>query len=74
MALLVLALVGCGEEAVPVEEGADSKGHAAPTAATAAVNRAVLKQLPFADTQDFIEARRGLIAALTSLCPTKTGS
>src|SRR5438445_94532 len=31
---------------------------------TAALNRAVLASLPFADTQDFDDARRGLVATL----------
>jgi alkyl sulfatase BDS1-like metallo-beta-lactamase superfamily hydrolase len=61
--LLALVLGGCGEKVVPVQEGADGAGHTAPTAATAAANRAVLDELPFADTRDFTDARRGLIAS-----------
>src|SRR5262245_55562404 len=34
---------------------------------TAALNRTVLESLPFADTQDFADARRGLLAALPEL-------
>jgi len=34
---------------------------------TAAVNRAVLDALPFADTQDFDDARRGLLATLPEI-------
>src|SRR5215470_19182329 len=37
------------------------------TAATQALNRAVLDTLPFADTQDFEDARRGLIGSLPEM-------
>src|SRR5262245_9065358 len=37
------------------------------TAATHALNRAVLDTLPFADTQDFEDARRGLIGSLPEM-------
>jgi alkyl sulfatase BDS1-like metallo-beta-lactamase superfamily hydrolase len=43
---------------VPVESPKDA------TAVTAALNRAVLEQLPFDDTQDFDDARRGFVATL----------
>lgn len=57
-----LAVTGCGPKRIQTEAGADASGHSAPTAITAAVNRAILEELPFADQQDFEEARRGLIA------------
>lgn len=59
--LAVLAACGDGGEYVPAE-GADARGHTAPTAATAEVNAAVLDALPADDRRDFENARRGLIA------------
>jgi alkyl sulfatase BDS1-like metallo-beta-lactamase superfamily hydrolase len=47
--------------------GADEAGFTAPTAATVEANAAVLEQLPFDDEQDFVDARRGLIAANENL-------
>ena len=43
--------------------GRDEAGRAAPTAFTIAANRAVREALPFDDTSDFENARRGLIGA-----------
>jgi alkyl sulfatase BDS1-like metallo-beta-lactamase superfamily hydrolase len=43
-------------------DGADARGHGAPTDVTAAHNAAVAEGLPLADQQDFEDARRGLIA------------
>lgn len=63
IAFLALVLTGCGDKNLPVNFGADVEGHTFPTTATIAANRAVLEQLPFADTQDFVDARRGLIAS-----------
>jgi alkyl sulfatase BDS1-like metallo-beta-lactamase superfamily hydrolase len=37
------------------------------TAITRALNRAVLDTLPFADTQDFDDARRGFVASLPEI-------
>ncbi|CAA0080749.1 Putative alkyl/aryl-sulfatase YjcS [Zhongshania aliphaticivorans] len=45
----------------------DENGSTPATAITAHRNRELLKKLPFEDTQDFIEARRGLIASDDSL-------
>jgi len=58
------ALLGaCTERPPETAAGADAEGHSAPSAATLAVNRAALKQLPLDDQRDFEEARRGLIAS-----------
>ncbi len=65
--LICASLLACNGKVVPVEEGADARGHTAPTAATIAANRAVLELLPFADDQDFIDAQRGFIAAPDTL-------
>jgi len=61
--LLVAAclLAGCDRSPAP-PAGADPAGHTAPSAATAAANRAVREALNLADQQDFEDARRGLIA------------
>jgi alkyl sulfatase BDS1-like metallo-beta-lactamase superfamily hydrolase len=61
--LFCATLLACDGKVVPVEEGADARGHTAPTATTIAANRAVLQALPFADDQDFIDARQGFIAS-----------
>lgn len=59
----LVALAACtGPEEVPRMEGADADGHTAPTAHTMAANAAVAEALPLADTTDFEQARRGLIA------------
>ncbi len=47
----------------PIDPNADSAGHVAPSEATAAKNRAVYDELPFANEQDFEFATRGLIAS-----------
>lgn len=60
--LAVLAACGDGGEYVPAE-GADARGHTAPTAVTAEANAAVLDALPADDRKDFENARRGLIAS-----------
>ncbi len=44
------------------ETDTDASGHTAPTTFTAKTNARVLEELPLDDQQDFIEARRGLIA------------
>lgn len=55
--------VGCGVHPVRQPEStADEQGHTPPTAVTAAANERILKQLPFSDQQDFVEAMRGLVA------------
>ena len=61
-ALAVLLLSACGKSEVPVGPDADAQGHTAPTPATLEANRESVKDLPLADTQDFEEAKRGLIA------------
>jgi alkyl sulfatase BDS1-like metallo-beta-lactamase superfamily hydrolase len=58
---LGILMTGC-DDAPVIEQGANEQGHTAATAITVQANRAVLEQLPFEDKQDFIDARRGLIA------------
>lgn len=64
--ILAVGLVACSD-APDYEEGADTRGHTAPTSATAQANQAFLEKRPFADRQDFEDARRGLIAQEASL-------
>ncbi len=61
MVIVGASIVGCGES-IPYEPDADDQGHTAPTAATIAINAAVLNNLDFSNKQDFEDARRGLIA------------
>jgi alkyl sulfatase BDS1-like metallo-beta-lactamase superfamily hydrolase len=62
--LLLPILFACGEEPPAAPATDETSGHVAPTQATARVNAAVLDALPFADRQDFEDARRGFVAAL----------
>ena len=55
-------LTACDKQ-LPYAPDADSNGHTAPTAATIAANTAVLEALDFSTTQDFEDAKRGLIAS-----------
>ncbi len=67
---LSLGMAGCSKAPSPQTPGdttADAQGHSAPTSATIQHNKQVLKQLPFSDKQDFIDAERGLIARESSL-------
>lgn len=64
--LVALGLTGCDSD-VPLEQGANAQGHTAPTPATIKANQAFLDKRPFADTEDFESARRGLIAQDPSL-------
>lgn len=66
--LLAALITGCDSNSgFEPESGADAQGHTPATAATERSNAAVREQLPFADTRDFDDARRGLIAAVDSL-------
>jgi alkyl sulfatase BDS1-like metallo-beta-lactamase superfamily hydrolase len=67
MAGLAIALSGCDTPNTSLDSSADAQGHSAPTAATAAHNEQIAKQLPFADRQDFADAERGLIASEDNL-------
>lgn len=53
--------------------GASESGHTAPTETTRSANEAVLKQRPFANREDFDNARRGLIAKAPDLVVTGEG-
>ncbi len=59
---LMLISIGCDKKN-PYSPDADSQGHTAPTAFTTALNDKVLTELPFDDRQDFVDCKRGLIAA-----------
>ena len=45
----------------------NAQGHSAPTVATIKANQDVIQQLPFDNKQDFIDAKRGLIASMDLL-------
>ena len=73
----VAALLACGPHELPdkasaqaPDEGASQRGLASPAAPknatrfTAEANAAVAMSLPFGDTQDFADARRGFVATL----------
>lgn len=63
--LAMIAMAGC-DDAPPAyvpEQGADARGHTAPTPETAEANAAVRQALPLDDQTDFRAARRGLIAS-----------
>lgn len=66
LATALLLLIGC-DNAPQWEDNADSQGHTAPTMATVKANEAFLEKRPFTNTQDFINARKGLIAQEPSL-------
>jgi len=63
---LMLGLTACDSD-VHLEQGANAQGHTAPTPATIKANQAVLDKRPFANTEDFESARKGLIAQDASL-------
>lgn len=65
-------LVACSSSDAPLELsiGADENGNTPATSFTADINRQVIKKLPFDDTQDFVEAQRGLIASADALTVT----
>ena len=69
ISLLTLSqLSACGNNNdLLLEQGSDTQGHSAPTAATLKANQEVIQQLPFNNKQDFEDAKRGLIASLDSL-------
>ncbi len=56
------SLAGCDTGPGSFGPDADAAGHSVPTAVTAGINAAVLDELPFADRQDFEDAKRGLVA------------
>lgn len=64
--ITVSCLVGC-EGQVQLEDNANAQGHTTPTAVTVKANEAFLDKRPFTNTQDFINARKGLIAQEPSL-------
>jgi len=58
---LIIFLSACSDN-LDYEESADSAGNTQATSATEALNKSVLKSLPFQNQQDFEDAQRGLIA------------
>lgn len=68
IALFSVLLSGCDQKpAFTPESGADAVGHTPATETTAKANAALGEQLPIADQTDFVNARRGLIAAVDEL-------
>ena len=59
---LLITLAGC-KKRLPPDPNADEGGHTSPTRQTEALNAQVKDSLPFSDQQDFVDCRRGLIAA-----------
>lgn len=62
--LCTYILVACGGTSTELwDEKADAKGHSAPTPITASLNQKAFESLPFADQQDFEDAKKGFIDA-----------
>jgi alkyl sulfatase BDS1-like metallo-beta-lactamase superfamily hydrolase len=61
---IAFILFGCDQ---PVDTAADPNGFTAPSATTIRLNTDVAKKLPLDDQQDFVEARKGLIARMDPL-------
>lgn len=61
--LLATALMACQGESPPRDTTPGSQGNSPATAATAALNEAVTRQLDITDQRDFDDATRGLIAS-----------
>jgi alkyl sulfatase BDS1-like metallo-beta-lactamase superfamily hydrolase len=64
--LLIIGLLsgvsGCARKTMYVDTGADKNGFSAPSQFTGEENSRLLKELPFQDDTDFIQASRGFIA------------
>ena len=54
--------MGCTKKTIYVDTGVDKNGFSAPTQFTGEANARILKELPFSDNTDFIQANRGFIA------------
>ncbi len=65
--LPLVAILSACEKPLEMEQGLDILGHTAPTAVTLKANQAVINQRPFSNTNDFEDAKRGLIAQDESL-------
>ena len=63
---LLLSLSAC-DSSLELEPGSNEQGHTAPTASTQKINNGFLDKRPFANQQDFEDAKRGLIAQEPSL-------
>ena len=59
--------INISNQTIDQNNAVDSAGFTAATEHTITANRALIKTLPFTDTQDFTDAKRGLIASLPSL-------
>jgi len=59
----LVACLACGSESQRGAPGADAQGFSNPTPTTVAAQEAVARALPLADTQDFEDAQRGLVAS-----------
>jgi alkyl sulfatase BDS1-like metallo-beta-lactamase superfamily hydrolase len=67
---LLASLVAC-DNTPNFEQGADAQGHTAPSPVTIKANQAVIDKRPFSNTEDFKDAKRGLVARDESLITTK---
>lgn len=63
---LMITLSAC-DHSPALEQGANEQGHTSPSAVTVKANQAMLQARPFANTTDFDNARKGLIARDDSL-------
>ena len=63
---LIITLSAC-DNSPALEQGANEQGHTSPSAVTVKANQAMLQARPFANTTDFDNARKGLIAQDDSL-------
>lgn len=59
---LLSGVTGCTRKTMYVDTGVDKNGFSAPTQFTGEENSRLLKELPFSDNTDFIQANRGFIA------------
>lgn len=65
-ALMLTLLAGC-DSTLEIEAGANAQGHTVASLSTIKINQRFLEKRPFENTQDFIDAKRGLIAQEPSL-------
>ena len=69
--LAVILLTGCQPNQANIDKGdADDNGFTAASSHTIDANKALLEKLPFSDTQDFEDAKRGFIAKMPKLVVT----
>jgi alkyl sulfatase BDS1-like metallo-beta-lactamase superfamily hydrolase len=59
---LFLCSMGCTRKIIKLDTGIDTNQFSAPSQFTGEANTRLLKELPFSDTTDFMQANRGFIA------------